>query len=255
MTSTASEGPYDAVALAIHGSVADTCHELKTPLTIVMGYLDAIASGLVTDPQNAHRILAQTRAECRRMGNTIAKLAALARLDGRTEAVESFDAATLVREVVDSMRALSPDVHTNVSVDGNAFVSANRDELREAIVIAVDNALKYAPGEPVDVRVALNSADVTIEISDTGPGMSPDDLERAFERFYRGSAHRFLEGSGLGLAIAKRAVERAGGRIALLSKLGHGTTVKITLPKQPHAERLTSRPCPLRAAYRELKPA
>ena len=213
------------------GFISDACHELKTPLTIVMGYLDAIGTGLVTDPQHTHRILERTRAECRRMRNTVAKLAALARLDAPSEEVGSFEATGLAGEVVDLMKALSSHVHLDVPFDDDTLVSGNRNELREAVVNAIDNALKYAPGSPIEVRVHTFSSHVTIEIADAGPGMSPQDMEHAFERFYRGSSHATVEGSGLGLAIAKRAVERAGGRIVLLSELGRGTTVRISLPR------------------------
>ena len=231
----ATNGAYNEVARV--GFISDACHELKTPLTIVMGYLDAIGTGLVTDPQDTHRILERTRAECRRMRNTVAKLAALARLDAPSEEVGSFNATALAGEVVDLMKALSSHVHLDVPED-ETLVSGNRNELREAVVIAIDNALKYAPSSPIEVRVRTFSSDVMIEIADAGPGMSPQDLEHAFERFYRGAFHATVEGSGLGLAIAKRAVERAGGRIVLLSELGRGTTVRISLPRNSGALRI-----------------
>lgn len=215
----------------IPSCISDACHALKTPLTIMMGYLDAIETGLVTDPQDTHRILERTRAECRRMRNTVAKLAALARLEAPSKEVGSFDATALAGEVVDLMEALSSHVHLDVSFDEETLVSGNRDELREAVVIAIDNALKYAPGSPIEVRVRAFSSDVLIEIADAGPGMSSEDVEHAFERFYRGASHATVEGSGLGLAIAKRAVERAGGKIALLSEVEGGTTVRISLPR------------------------
>jgi len=211
--------------------IADACHELKTPLTIVMGYLDALGSGLVADPQEAHRIVERTRSECLRMRNTINRLAALVRLDGIPENIGSFDAGALASEVVESMKGLSSNLHLDVARDDETLVYGNRDELREAVVIAIDNALKYAPGSPVHVRVRTFSRDVTIEIADAGPGMSRHDVEHAFKRFHRGSSHSGVEGSGLGLSIAKRAVQRARGRIELLSEPRRGTTVRISLPR------------------------
>ncbi len=165
------------------------------------------------------------------MNNIIARLASLAGLDARSEDVGSFDAAALAGDVVDSMTALSSDIHLDVVCENETVVSGNRDELREAVTIAIENALKYAPGSPINVRVRTFSSNVSIEVVDAGPGMSAHDVEHAFERFYRGTSYVNVDGSGLGLAIAKRAVERAGGRIVLLSELGHGTTVRIWLPR------------------------
>jgi two-component system OmpR family sensor kinase len=195
-----------------------------------MGYVGAISEGVVTDRGDEKRILAKTLAECRRMRGTIEKLIALARLDRDPVNAAAFDVVALTRDVADSLKPLTPELHLQVAADGDTFAFGNASEVREALVCIIDNARKYAPGSPIDAQVTKTADIAVIEIADAGPGMSAEDRERAFERFRRGSAHGDVEGSGLGLAIAKRAVERANGRIALNSELGRGTTVRLYLP-------------------------
>jgi len=222
----------DLATDSIRHFISDASHELKTPLTIIMGYIDAVSSGLMTDPRDAERILKKTLAECRRMRGTIEKLLLLTRLDrDESHDVRDVDVATLTRQVAESMRPLAPKLHVEITSDGgDARSLGDETELREALVNIIDNAVKYAPGSPIDVRVTPTAEVVVVEIADAGPGMTAQDRERAFERFYRGSTRGEVEGSGLGLAIAKRAVQRANGRITLSSDVGRGTTVKIYLP-------------------------
>ena len=216
----------------IRNFVADAGHELKTPLTVIIGYLDTLVAGLVTDPQDMHRVLEKTLGQCRRMRTTIERLTLLARLD-RYEPLEdgAIDVAALVLEVAESMRALVPNLNVEVPKDerlARAFI--DEAGLREAIINVIDNARKYAPQSPVEVHVSAPSDCVLVEISDEGPGMTRADLAHAFERFHRGSTSTNVEGSGLGLAIAKRAIERANGRVTLTSRPGQGTTVAFYLP-------------------------
>ena len=104
------------------------------------------------------------------------------------------------------------------------------DELGEALKNVVENALRYAPESAVDVTVRDDGTFVRAEVRDRGPGMNERDVAHAFDRFYRGDAKASIEGSGLGLAIAQRAVERAGGIIAIRSAPGEGTLVSFQIP-------------------------
>ena len=215
----------------VRNFISDASHELRTPLTIIMGYIDVVAQGLVIDPADAERVLNKTLAECRRMRNTIEKLISLARLDREDSEIGTVDVASMVRDVAESMKSLSRDrLQIDVPIDGEALVSGNESEIREALVNVVDNAVKYAPGSPIDIRVTKNSDVVVVEIADAGPGMAAEDRDRAFERFHRGNSHVNVQGSGLGLAIAKRAVQRAKGRITLRSEPAQGTAVRFYLP-------------------------
>lgn len=210
--------------------IADASHELKTPLTIIMGYIGAIAEGVVTNREDETRVLAKTVAECRRMRDTIGKLISLARLDREPVNAAPVDVAALTREVAETMKPLAPELHVEVPAGGQALVFGNAAELREAMICIIDNAVKYAPNAPIDVLVTVCGDIAIIEVADAGPGMGPQDREHAFDRFRRGDTNTEMDGSGLGLAIAKRAAERANGRIVLSSELGRGTTVKMYLP-------------------------
>jgi two-component system OmpR family sensor kinase len=221
----------DLAAENVRNFISDASHELKTPLTIIMGYVDAVSEGLVTDPHDAQRILKKALGECRRMRGTIERLIALARLYRDTANVVTFNVAALARQVTESMKPLVLELHVEMPPEGTkTLVIGDEGELREAIVNLVDNALKYAPGSPIDVRVSSSGDVVVLEVADAGPGIPVEDRERVFERFHRGSSHPSVEGSGLGLAIAQRAVQRAHGRITLTSELGRGTAVTLYLP-------------------------
>ncbi len=211
--------------------IADAGHELRTPLTIVMGYLDVLRQGLISDPGGTSRIYETMLDESRRMRALIEKLIYLARLD-RAVAPQKLETVDLAGTVSHAVQALSPLAHGRIHLDnvGPAPVNADEGELYEAIKNVVDNALKYAPESPVDVRTTKNDGTVCVFVKDAGPGMDSADIAHAFDRFYRGSARGEIEGSGLGLAIAKRAIDRAGGTIELDSSPGKGTEVRLCLP-------------------------
>jgi signal transduction histidine kinase len=211
--------------------IADAGHELRTPLTIVMGYLDIIDGGALADPKLVGRVTSGMRTEAVRMRKLIDKLIVLARMEtpSEREARTELDVVSLVARVIESLEPLAAQP---IEVTGVPFahVFANEDDVADALTNIVENALKYAPQSPVAVAIEQRAGQIAIEISDRGPGMSPDEQRNAFERFYRGERRGEVTGSGLGLAIAKRAIERAGGTVALRSIVGVGTTVRIELP-------------------------
>lgn len=211
--------------------IADAGHELRTPLTIIMGYLGILQQGAVGDSAGVAQVYDTMLSESRRMREAIDKLILLARLERpaapRTELV---DAAAIVERAASSLEPLAGAGRIRVSTESASVVSADEDELYEAIKNVVENAVRYAPDSPVAVDVTRREGDVRIVVADRGPGMDSSDVEHSFDRFYRGGK-RSGEGSGLGLAIAKRAVERIGGTIALESRVGAGTTVTISLPR------------------------
>ncbi len=210
--------------------IADAGHELRTPLTIFMGYLDALRSGVVEDSAAVARVHETMLDESRKMRTIIEKLILLARMEREAEPVrDRVDLNSVAARAVDALRPIAGD-RIRFSHDGDASITGDDAELYEALKNVVENAVRYAADEPIDVRVGRNDRDVTIDVIDRGPGMQNVDAEHAFDRFYRGSGHGDVEGSGLGLAIAKRAVERMGGTIALESRVNHGTRVTMRFP-------------------------
>lgn len=212
--------------------IADAGHELRTPLTVVMGYIDVLQRGAVTDRDLASNILRTMGEESRRMRGLIDKLIFLARLD-REEAqqtLEAIDLAEIVGKVVDKFAPLAP-AGLHFVRGGTAWVVGDPIEINEAVSNIVDNALKYASNAPIAVSIASENGHVAVAIKDHGPGMTAEEQAHAFDRFYRGEQRFDVEGSGLGLAIAKSAVERAHGTLRLQTAPGAGTEFTIELPK------------------------
>ena len=209
---------------------ADASHELRTPLTVIAGYIDVLRRGAIEEPRIARQILATMSLEKEHMRGLIDRLMRLARLDSEAPPlVEQVDVAELLRSQVEAARRLDDRRTIDYSVDGVKTIAADRGELAEAVWNAIENALKYAPDAPIHLRATRSNGHSVITVRDEGPGMSEAERLHAFERFYRGDQRGEIVGTGLGLAIAKRAVERAGGDIAIDSAPGQGTQVTITI--------------------------
>ncbi len=209
--------------------VSDAGHELRTPLTVIGGYIDVLRRGAIEEPTIARQILGTMSIEKEHMRGLIDRLMRLARLDGEAPPrSEPIDVSDLLRTQVEAAKRLDESRAIDYSVEGVDQIVGDRAELSEAIWNAVENALKYAPDSPIHLQARGVDGHTTIAIIDEGPGMTESERIHAFERFYRGDRRGEIAGSGLGLAIAKRAVERAGGTIAIESSPHRGTTVLIT---------------------------
>ncbi|MBV8264019.1 MAG: HAMP domain-containing histidine kinase [Candidatus Eremiobacteraeota bacterium] len=215
--------------------VADAGHELRTPLAVIMGYVQLLRQSGQTHDALTGRVFNEIDDQGKRMSTLIQKLLLLTRLESQEPAdVKILDAADVAKSVVESFRPLANGSTLETDVQGDSFVQVSESELHEAIGNLLDNAIKYAPGATVRTRVRSKDDDVYITVSDDGPGMSPDVRARAFERFSRGETGGSVSGSGLGLAIVERALERAGGSVSLETQLGKGTTVELRLPAWHH---------------------
>jgi signal transduction histidine kinase len=211
--------------------VAEAGHELRTPLTVILGFLDVLRQGAVKEYALAQRILESMTIEGERMRALIGKLLLLARLDAvAPERSESVDVAAIVREVVDSFRAIAGQSTLEFTSVGDARAQAAPNELRELVGNLLDNAIKYAPGATTRAAVRRVNGTVELEVADDGPGMDYALRSRAFDRFSRGEDRGNIPGSGLGLAIVKRIVDRAGGELELDTAPGRGVRVLIKLP-------------------------
>ena len=211
--------------------VADAGHELRTPLTIVLGYIDLLRRRAGAGDERAKFIFASIASEGRRMRTLIDNLVLLARLEGEdVRPVEPFAIGELVDEIAGVRRGLDHSVRITVDARVDGTVVADRGEIHEALANLVDNSIKYAPGSPIDITLdSPRPGAIVIAVSDSGPGIPPEDREAIFERFYRGAGRGEIEGSGLGLAIAKRAVARAGGTLVLDTSVERGTRFVLTL--------------------------
>jgi signal transduction histidine kinase len=210
---------------------ADAGHELRTPLTVISGYVSVLRRGAVTEPAVAGDILSTIADECERMRHLIDKLLALARLDSMPQdPPELVDAARVVRDAAVGSHTIIPGAELRVDTPEPLQVRAYPDELRDAVRNLIENAAKHGHAANVTVSAHRENGMATIEVSDDGAGMPPDEQAHAFERFFRGALRGDTAGSGLGLAIVRKAVERVGGSAQLRSEQGKGTTVTLKIP-------------------------
>jgi heavy metal sensor kinase len=219
---------------------ADASHELRTPVAIIRTTGEVIRSTKRTTEE--HEIAwDQVLLQAERMSSLIDDLLLLARADaGHSQPYfESVDLAEVLRFAIGDIRILAETarIKLTVSVLPECFMSGDADALRRLLMILLDNAIKYtdAGGEVsvlLDVDESAERHSAMIEVRDTGVGIGPDDLPRVFDRFYRVSTDRSRQtgGSGLGLSIAQWLASLHGGRIAVTSDLGKGSTFRVTLP-------------------------
>jgi two-component system OmpR family sensor kinase len=216
--------------------VADAGHELRTPLTVLIGFIDVLRKRARHD-DGSLRIYETMLAESRRMKSLIDKLLVLARLEHpQQRELETVDLAQTAGDVVAALQVLQPKPRIALRVEETTLVRGSEIELHDALSNLVENALRYAPHSPVDVRVGTRGGMGFVEVADRGPGIALDEQALVFDRFYRGRERGETEGFGLGLAIARRAVERAGGRIELASAIGEGTRFSISVPLATRGE-------------------
>ncbi len=222
--------------------VANASHELRTPLTSVKLRVEALRSGALEDPSVADRFLAELESEVDRLSRMVNDLLDLSRIEAGLAPQERapLDLGAIAGEVTEtfSARAERMGILLKLSVEPDLpTVIGNEDQLRRVFYNLVDNAIKYTNrGGHVDLilQAGEHQECVRILIQDSGYGISAKNLQHIFERFYRVEATRPRygppHGSGLGLPIAKSIVETHGGKIAVTSQIGVGTTFLVELP-------------------------
>ena len=213
--------------------VADASHELRTPVTTIRGYSELYRHGGLQGDGELDEAMRRTEEEATRMGNLVADLLQLARLDqGRPLEQHPVALDALAEDAVRDALAVHPDRTITVAATP-AVVTGDEERLRQVIANLMTNAVEHTPSTAaVHVTVAPVDGWVQLVVADDGPGMAPDDVAKAFERFHRAdpSRSRRQGGSGLGLSIVAAIVEAHGGTVGLTSELGAGTVVAVRLP-------------------------
>jgi signal transduction histidine kinase len=209
-------------------------HDLRTPLTSIKGYAEALADGTVDEPELRVRSARIIESEARRLERLVADLLDLARLDAHQFSLtpRPIDARRVVGETVAGFLPSAREWGVRLELDGGAPVPVDADPERLAQIVAnlVENALKYAQ---MTVRVALERANGSVEVrvDDDGPGVAPAERERVFERLYtaRGTPSRKV-GTGIGLAIVHELAGAMGGRAVCEPLAGGGTRFVVSIP-------------------------
>jgi two-component system, OmpR family, sensor kinase len=218
--------------------VADASHELRTPLAVMRAELE-VALGADDPTADASEVLGSAAEEVARMSKIVDDLLTLAHRDENSLELlpTPVDLGGIAAEVVSQLRPLAGQGGVQLVVEAPSVpVVADQARVTQVVTNLVDNAVKYTgAGGSVRVRVWEQDGGGGLAVSDTGPGIGPEDLPRVFDRFFRLDAARTRArgGSGLGLAICKELVEAHGGRIWAESVPGAGSTFTLTLPAQP----------------------
>ncbi|GLZ59135.1 HAMP domain-containing sensor histidine kinase [Micromonospora sp. NBRC 107095] len=227
--------------------VADASHELRTPLTTIRGFAELYRQGAARAPEQTAGLLRRIEDEAARMGLLVEDLLLLARLDReRPLALTPVELPVLASDAVQAARAMAPDRRIELEIEpesGPLVVSADDARLRQVIGNLVTNALTHTPPE-AEIRVRLRAEPgglAVVEVADTGPGLSSEQAERVFERFYRADAARTRRadgntGTGLGLAIVAALVAAHHGSVEVTETPGGGATFRVRLPLLPQVD-------------------
>lgn len=218
--------------------VANVSHELKTPLTSIQGFAQAILDGTAEDRDQIEHAAQVIFDESDRLGRLVEDLLDLARLDARQVDLkrEALELAGLIQSVLDRLeiRAQENEVKLSNQLVTLPTIIGDGDRLAQVITNLIDNAITHSPaGSNVTITADLENSWVSIHVDDQGAGIPPEELSRIFERFYQLEKARTAgnkRGAGLGLAISREIVELHGGRLFAQSTLGRGSRFTVRLP-------------------------
>lgn len=216
--------------------VSDASHELRTPIAVIQGYVNMVDRWGKDDPFVMDEAIEAIKEETQNMKELVEKLLFLSRHDKKTLKLkkEVFN----MRDLVDELLKETTMVATNRVVESdaleNALVYGDRQSLKQAIRVFVDNAIKYSEdGDKINISCRNDKTKCIVCVSDTGIGMKEKDIQNIFERFYRAEDVRdkSINGHGLGLSIAKLIIQKHTGIIRVRSKYMEGTSFTVELPK------------------------
>jgi two-component system OmpR family sensor kinase len=216
--------------------VADASHELRTPLTAIRGFAELHRQGAISGESETKELLARIEGESIRMGSLVEDLLLLARLDqGREMKRVPVELIATINDAVASARVVGP-THpiTVVAQVDELYTLGDQHRIHQVIANLLTNARTHTPaGTPITVSVKVDVDGVRVSVADAGPGLSKQDQERIFERFYRADSSRVRidgEGSGLGLSIVDAVMQAHGGSVSVVSEPGRGATFTLFFP-------------------------
>lgn len=215
--------------------ITDASHELRTPLTTIRGFAELYRQGAARD---VSMLLSRIESEASRMGMLVEDLLMLARLDVQRPLDHTrVDLLALAIDAVHDGRAMDPQRTISMQVldgPGTPEVLGDEPRLRQVLSNLLANAIQHTPQTAdVTIRVGTDGDDAVLEVADEGPGMTQEDADRVFERFYRTdeSRARASGGTGLGLSIVNSLVKAHGGSVTVTTAPGAGCCFRVNLPR------------------------
>jgi two-component system phosphate regulon sensor histidine kinase PhoR len=219
--------------------IGNISHELRTPIAGIKAMAETLRDGAIDDRLAAADFLARIEAEADRLAHMVTELTQLSRIEtGQAELkMEPVRINLLVEDALKQLAPLAERAQVTLSAELAASlpeVTADRERIRQTIINLVHNAIKFnRPGGKVTVSTIVEGEGVTVNVADSGTGISREDLPHIFERFYKADRARSSGGSGLGLAIAKHTIQAHGGSIRAQSEPDEGSTFTFSLPYKP----------------------
>lgn len=218
--------------------VANVTHEIRTPLTAIIGYLETIKSGAINNIEETTKFIDIILKQAERLNRLVEDLLTISNIEMKEMIIniENVPLRAAVNNVISLVEAKADS--KNIIIDCNLredsfLIKADRDKITQIFVNILDNAIKFTP-EGGGISIAAGQSDdyVVVTITDTGIGIPKDEIQRLGERFYRvdKSRSRDLGGTGLGLSIVKHLMMAHGGKMKIESQLGKGTTVSLFFP-------------------------
>jgi two-component system phosphate regulon sensor histidine kinase PhoR len=219
--------------------VANVSHELKTPVTSIQGFVEALLDGAINDPKQTERFLKIIARHSDRLNAIIEDLLSLSRLEEDSEkrniSLENIPIKSVLLSAIElsSVKAEEKQMKIDLMCEDDITANINAALLEQAIVNLIDNAVKYSSaGSTVRITAEQKANETTISVQDNGCGIAQEHIPHIFERFYvvdKGRSRK-LGGTGLGLAIVKHIAQVHGGYVTVESTVGVGSTFAIHLP-------------------------
>ncbi len=216
---------------------ANVSHELRTPITVVRGYTETLADGIVTKPEKVQQYYQRILRECTSMERLVADLLLLSKMQNPDFQIEK-EPVNLIQVFDDLLKSAKilcsqKQILLNFQKDADfILLMGDYDRLRQMFLVIVDNAVKFSP-EHSTIYVTIKSQDkITVSIRDEGIGIAKDEINNIFEKFYKSKLRQNATGSGLGLMIAKQIAIKHNGTIQVESTLGQGTEFIFTFDKE-----------------------
>ena len=222
---------------------ANVSHELKTPLTAILGYVETLISGAIDDRKNRVQFLQKISDQAQRLHALIADVLQLSMIESGAylEAAEAVDLSEVAQQAVELLKAKweAKGIQVFQEIPAGVKALAQKEGLFHVVENLLDNAVKYSPAKS-RVKISsrrLDPQQIELSVEDEGAGIPEESRSRIFERFFRVDVSRSREagGTGLGLSIVKHLVERMNGEVKLESQVGKGSIFRVILPTPPEA--------------------